>query len=77
MGRSPCCAKEGLNRGAWTAAEDKILSDYIKMQGEGKWRSLPKRAGKPIQSEKKEKKKIEVVCKILFCEKPKWVIFSS
>ncbi|RWR95905.1 putative GHMYB10 [Cinnamomum micranthum f. kanehirae] len=45
MGRSPCCAKEGLNRGAWTAAEDKILSDYIKMHGEGKWRSLPKRAG--------------------------------
>lgn len=56
MGRSPCCAKEGLNRGAWTAAEDRILSDYIKMHGEGKWRSLPKRAGKPIPSEKKKKK---------------------
>ncbi|XP_054781476.1 transcription factor MYB1-like [Prosopis cineraria] len=45
MGRSPCCAKEGLNRGAWTAAEDKILIDYIKIHGEGKWRHLPKRAG--------------------------------
>ncbi|RHN64584.1 putative transcription factor MYB-HB-like family [Medicago truncatula] len=45
MGRSPCCAKEGLNRGAWTAHEDKILSDYIKLHGEGKWRNLPKRAG--------------------------------
>ncbi|KAK3220337.1 hypothetical protein Dsin_014307 [Dipteronia sinensis] len=45
MGRSPCCAKEGLNRGAWTATEDKILTDYIKINGEGKWRNLPKRAG--------------------------------
>ncbi|XP_028752186.1 transcription factor MYB8-like [Neltuma alba] len=45
MGRKPCCAKEGLNRGAWTAAEDKILTEYIKIHGEGKWRHLPKRAG--------------------------------
>ncbi|XP_054781555.1 transcription factor MYB1-like [Prosopis cineraria] len=45
MGRSPCCAKEGLNRGAWTAIEDKVLIDYIKIHGEGKWRDLPKRAG--------------------------------
>ncbi|PQM37813.1 myb-related protein Zm38-like [Prunus yedoensis var. nudiflora] len=45
MGRSPCCSKQGMNRGAWTALEDKILTSYIKAHGEGKWRSLPKRAG--------------------------------
>ncbi|CAK9141004.1 unnamed protein product [Ilex paraguariensis] len=45
MGRSPCCSKVGLNRGAWTAAEDKILTDYINHHGEGKWRNLPKIAG--------------------------------
>ncbi|XP_022715268.1 transcription repressor MYB6-like [Durio zibethinus] len=45
MGRSPCCSKEGLNRGAWTAMEDKILADYVKIHGEGQWRNLPKRAG--------------------------------
>ncbi|KAI4355441.1 hypothetical protein L6164_004216 [Bauhinia variegata] len=45
MGRSPCCSKEGLNRGAWTATEDKILTEYIKIHGEGKWRHLPKKAG--------------------------------
>ncbi|GAB2269125.1 hypothetical protein Dimus_004054 [Dionaea muscipula] len=45
MGRSPCCSKVGLNRGAWTAMEDKILSDYIKIHGEGKWRNLPIKAG--------------------------------
>ncbi|KAM5579548.1 transcription factor MYB1-like [Rosa sericea] len=45
MGRSPCCAKEGLNRGAWTAMEDRILTEYITTHGEGKWRNLPKRAG--------------------------------
>lgn len=45
MGRRPCCAKEGLNRGIWTAGEDKILVDYIEAHGEGKWRDLPQRAG--------------------------------
>ncbi|XP_057959983.1 transcription factor MYB123-like [Malania oleifera] len=45
MGRSPCCSKEGVNRGAWTALEDKLLTNYIKTHGEGKWRNLPKRAG--------------------------------
>ncbi|KAJ1698688.1 hypothetical protein LUZ63_007200 [Rhynchospora breviuscula] len=45
MGRRPCCAKEGLNRGAWTAIEDKILVSYIKTHGEGKWRDVPQRAG--------------------------------
>ncbi|PSR93620.1 Anthocyanin regulatory C1 protein [Actinidia chinensis var. chinensis] len=45
MGRSPCCSKEGLIRGAWTAVEDRTLTAYIKAHGEGKWRNLPKRAG--------------------------------
>ncbi|EXB38925.1 Anthocyanin regulatory C1 protein [Morus notabilis] len=45
MGRNPCCSKEGLNRGAWTAVEDKILIDYIKTHGEGRWRNLPQKAG--------------------------------
>ncbi|KAJ7951523.1 MYB transcription factor [Quillaja saponaria] len=46
MGRNPCCSKdEGLNRGAWTAMEDKLLTDYVKTHGEGKWRNLPKSAG--------------------------------
>ncbi|XWS72245.1 hypothetical protein CRYUN_Cryun02cG0023300 [Craigia yunnanensis] len=45
MGRRPCCAKQGLNRGAWSAREDIILTKYIKIHGEGKWRDLPQRAG--------------------------------
>ncbi|KAL6327633.1 hypothetical protein AAG906_022058 [Vitis piasezkii] len=45
MGRAPCCAKEGLNRGAWTVVEDNILTDYIQTHGEGGWRSIPKNAG--------------------------------
>ncbi|XP_030551944.1 transcription factor MYB1-like [Rhodamnia argentea] len=45
MGRSPCCAKVGLNRGAWTAQEDRGLMDYIRAHGEGGWRNLPKKAG--------------------------------
>ncbi|KAM1587369.1 hypothetical protein ACFX1X_026871 [Malus domestica] len=45
MGRKPCSDKEGLNRGAWLAWEDKILTNYIETNGEGKWRDLPRRAG--------------------------------
>ncbi|CAH8388020.1 unnamed protein product [Eruca vesicaria subsp. sativa] len=45
MGRAPCCEKIGLKRGRWTAEEDEILTNYIQVNGEGSWRSLPKKAG--------------------------------
>ncbi|XP_077239966.1 transcription factor MYB1-like [Tasmannia lanceolata] len=45
MVRSPCCSKAGLNRGGWTAIEDKVLIEYVKLHGEGRWRDLPKKAG--------------------------------
>ncbi|CAN1178908.1 Transcription repressor MYB5 [Linum perenne] len=35
----------GVKRGPWTAEEDQILSTYISREGEGRWRTLPKRAG--------------------------------
>nr|CAD1832310.1 unnamed protein product [Ananas comosus var. bracteatus] len=35
----------GVEEGAWTAVEDKMLVSYITAHGEGKWGSLPKRAG--------------------------------
>ncbi|KAK8969226.1 Protein ODORANT1 [Platanthera guangdongensis] len=45
MGRTPCCAKQGLKKGPWTAEEDKILVDFIQSNGHGSWCSLPKLAG--------------------------------
>ncbi|XP_073152639.1 uncharacterized protein [Henckelia pumila] len=45
MGRSPCCEKEGLRRGRWTAEEDEKLKNYVLANGEGMWKSLPKNAG--------------------------------
>ncbi|KAI4332329.1 hypothetical protein L6164_017249 [Bauhinia variegata] len=45
MGRSPCCEKAHTNKGAWTREEDQRLIDYIRVHGEGCWRSLPKAAG--------------------------------
>ncbi|KAL3637858.1 hypothetical protein CASFOL_018306 [Castilleja foliolosa] len=45
MGRTPCCDKEHTNKGAWTKEEDEILINYVKLHGEGCWRSLPKAAG--------------------------------
>ena len=44
MERRPWCAK-GVIRGAWSAWEDNILKNYIKIHGEGKWTDLPQRAG--------------------------------
>ncbi|KAH6774037.1 hypothetical protein C2S52_003025 [Perilla frutescens var. hirtella] len=45
MGRSPCCSKVGLRRGPWSTKEDSLLTNYIQQNGEGQWRSLPKKAG--------------------------------
>ncbi|XWS21919.1 hypothetical protein CRYUN_Cryun30bG0097900 [Craigia yunnanensis] len=45
MGRLPCCEKAHTNKGAWTKEEDQRLIDYIRVHGEGCWRSLPKAAG--------------------------------
>ncbi|KAA8546301.1 hypothetical protein F0562_002960 [Nyssa sinensis] len=45
MGRSPCCEKAHTNKGAWTKEEDDRLINYIRANGEGCWRSLPKAAG--------------------------------
>lgn len=45
MGRSPCCEKAHTNKGAWTKEEDQRLINYIRVHGEGCWRSLPKSAG--------------------------------
>jgi myb proto-oncogene protein len=50
MGRSPCCEKAHMNKGAWTKEEDQRLIDYIRNHGEGSWRSLPKSVGKFLQS---------------------------
>ncbi|KAH7578072.1 hypothetical protein JRO89_XS01G0337400 [Xanthoceras sorbifolium] len=37
----------GLHRGPWTPREDTLLTKYIQANGEGHWRSLPKKAEKP------------------------------
>ncbi|GAB2266829.1 hypothetical protein Dimus_001817 [Dionaea muscipula] len=42
---TPCCSKVGIKRGPWTPEEDQILANYIHKEGEGRWRTLPKRAG--------------------------------
>ncbi|XP_022717960.1 transcription factor MYB41-like [Durio zibethinus] len=45
MGKPPCCDKNGLKKGPWTAEEDQKLIDYIRKHGHGRWRTLPKNAG--------------------------------
>ncbi|GLJ47503.1 hypothetical protein SUGI_1002860 [Cryptomeria japonica] len=46
MAKSPCSSEDSvINRGAWTAYEDMILSEYITIHGAQEWRSLPIKAG--------------------------------
>eukprot|EP00253_Pinus_taeda_P002530 PITA_02530 len=45
MVRSSCSSKEKLNRGPWSAVEDMILSEYIRIHGDGRWSSVPQKAG--------------------------------
>ncbi|KAJ8476673.1 hypothetical protein OPV22_020400 [Ensete ventricosum] len=44
-GPTPCCSKVGLKRGPWTSEEDEVLASFVRREGEGRWRTLPKRAG--------------------------------
>ncbi|KAF3549528.1 hypothetical protein DY000_02010281 [Brassica cretica] len=53
MGKASCCEKIGLKRGRWTSEEDEILTKYIQTNGEGSWRSLPKKAGFVVGNEQK------------------------
>ncbi|XP_028792071.1 myb-related protein 308-like [Neltuma alba] len=47
MGKSPrgCAEGGGLNRGAWTVQEDKLLTSYIETHGQARWTRIPKGAG--------------------------------
>ncbi|XP_018684462.2 transcription repressor MYB5-like isoform X1 [Musa acuminata AAA Group] len=42
---TPCCSMVGMKRGPWTAEEDEVLASFVRREGEGRWRTLPKRAG--------------------------------
>ncbi|XVE57138.1 hypothetical protein DITRI_Ditri04bG0067200 [Diplodiscus trichospermus] len=37
--------KSEYKKGLWTAEEDRILADYIRMHGKGKWNRIPKVTG--------------------------------
>ncbi|KAF8011496.1 hypothetical protein BT93_J1948 [Corymbia citriodora subsp. variegata] len=45
MVRRPCCEKQGMNKGPWSAEEDAVLINYVKIHGEGKWRSVAQNSG--------------------------------
>ncbi|KAL3746979.1 hypothetical protein ACJRO7_015852 [Eucalyptus globulus] len=47
MGRNPSTSKDGLKfkKGAWSALEDKILIDYVKVHGQGRWSKVCKATG--------------------------------
>ncbi|KAE8704272.1 MYB330 protein [Hibiscus syriacus] len=44
-GRAPCCDKDKVKRGPWSAQEDLRLITFIQKHGHQNWRSLPKQAG--------------------------------
>ncbi|KAK1282681.1 Transcription repressor MYB5 [Acorus calamus] len=37
--------KVGLKRGPWTPEEDEVLAAFVRKEGEGRWRTLSKKAG--------------------------------
>ncbi|KAJ0075508.1 hypothetical protein Patl1_33641 [Pistacia atlantica] len=36
--------KDGVKRGAWSSEEDELLTQVVKLHGQGKWRSLAQKA---------------------------------
>jgi transcription factor MYB, plant len=50
MTRRPAAAQRGgaaavLKRGPWSPEEDDLLRRFVEREGEGRWRTLPRRAG--------------------------------
>ena len=37
--------EEGWRKGPWTAEEDRLLIEYVKLHGEGRWNSVARLAG--------------------------------
>ncbi|XP_030444784.1 transcription factor WER-like [Syzygium oleosum] len=47
MGRNPSSGKDGLQfkKGVWSALEDQILINYVKVHGQGRWNKVRKATG--------------------------------
>lgn len=46
MGRTPCCDRTRVKKGAWSREEDSILKEYIDKCGTGgNWLALPQKVG--------------------------------
>lgn len=39
--------EEGWRKGPWTSEEDRLLIEYVKLHGEGRWNSVSRLAGNP------------------------------
>lgn len=37
--------EEGWRKGPWTSEEDRLLIEYVKLHGEGRWNSVARLAG--------------------------------
>jgi len=49
MGWSVIIEEEGWRKGPWTSEEDRLLIQYVKFHGEGRWNSVARLAG-PYQT---------------------------
>ncbi|XP_059643329.1 transcription factor MYB35-like [Cornus florida] len=45
MVRTPCCDKQNVKRGLWTANEDAKMLAYVSKHGTGNWTAVSKKAG--------------------------------
>lgn len=45
MGRGGVMEEEVWRKGPWTAEEDRLLVEYVRLHGEGRWNSVSRLAG--------------------------------
>lgn len=61
--------QQGWRKGPWTPEEDKLLSEYVKLHGEGRWTSVARGSGNERESiifSSEKKKKIFLLSVYLF-----------
>ncbi|KAH7528531.1 hypothetical protein FEM48_Zijuj05G0082000 [Ziziphus jujuba var. spinosa] len=75
MVRPPCCDKQNVKRGLWSAEEDAKILEYVSKHGTGNWTAVPKRAD--LKHESFTPKEEELIVRLHAAIGSRWSIIAQ